>query len=56
MIQLSKERFRELLIAEERLSRLERGGVDNWKWYHESLNPEDEITMEQFEEKINNLS
>ncbi len=36
----------DLLIDQEKLSRLEEGGVDNWEWYSESLNIRG--TMEDF--------
>ncbi len=38
-----------LLVQEETLTRLERGGVDNWVWYHNSLSPEKELTLAEFE-------
>ena len=36
-MEISKERYEELLDAEMKLSCLEAGGVDNWDWYSESL-------------------
>ena len=41
IISISKDRFADLLICEEELLRLEQGGVDNWSYYSESLNPEE---------------
>jgi len=38
MIKITKEEYLRMSIAEEQLSRLEAGGVDNWNWYGESLN------------------
>lgn len=46
------KRYHELLIAQEKLSRLEAGGVDNWEWYGESLNPEGVPSMEEYEESL----
>ena len=37
MIVLSEDRYRYLQRRDEILSALEAGGVDNWEWYHESL-------------------
>jgi hypothetical protein len=51
---LTEERYHELLVAEERLRRLEAGGVDNWDYYHESLNPEGEPSIEEFVESLEN--
>jgi hypothetical protein len=40
----------QLQIDSETLTRLEAGGVDNWDWYDESLNPDNEPDMDKFEE------
>lgn len=37
MNEISDDRLKELEDKEERLDALERGGVDNWEWYGESL-------------------
>ncbi len=37
MVTISKARLKELIRAEKELSCLHMGGVDNWEWYHESL-------------------
>ena len=34
---ISREELLDLLEAQYRLAALERGGVDNWSWYGESL-------------------
>lgn len=34
---IEKDELTDLLSAANRLSALERGGVDNWSWYGESL-------------------
>lgn len=49
-VTISKEEYIDLLIASERLSRLECGGVDNWEWYGESLNGNGPIDL--FEAKL----
>ena len=50
MITITKKEYLNLRIDSERLARLENGGVDNWDWYGDSLNPEDEISMHDWEE------
>ena len=52
MITISRERYIKLLLAEEVLSRLEAGGVDNWDWYGDALNPEDEPDLDTYEEML----
>jgi len=42
-VTVDKARFISLLNAEEMLSCLESGGVDNWDWYCESLKEQREI-------------
>jgi hypothetical protein len=37
MIEITAERYRDLLLSEAKLCALEAGGVDNWTWYDESL-------------------
>ncbi len=49
---ITKKRYIELMRAEEVLNRLEAGGVDNWEWYGESLNPEEEPILEEFVEML----
>ena len=39
---IPKNKFASLLRDIDKLYRLERGGVDNWEWYGESLNDDDE--------------
>lgn len=48
-VTITKKEYLSLLISAERLNRLEGGGVDNWEWYGESLNPDGEPDMEEFE-------
>lgn len=53
---MTPERIRQILKAEAKLLLLEAGGVDNWSWYWESLNPEDGETYEQACSRINKLT
>ena len=50
-ITITKDRFLELMIESETLNRLEFGGVDNWEWYGESMNPDDRPDMDKFKEE-----
>jgi len=50
-ITISKTEFLRLKIVEEKLDRLEIGGVDNWDWYGESLNPAGQPSLDVFEER-----
>ena len=46
MVQISDERYLELLKSEDKLSALEGCGVDNWSGYgyvYEYLTPEEEL-------------
>lgn len=49
------ERYVELLMAEEKLRRLEAGGVDSWEWYSESLNPEDQPRLADIENELGHI-
>jgi hypothetical protein len=49
LITISKKEYLRLRKAEEELTRLENGGVDNWEWYGESLNPKGDIDLEEWE-------
>lgn len=49
---ISKRDLCDLLITQEKMRRLEGGGVDNWEWYGESLNPDGEPDMDEAEEQI----
>ena len=50
-VTITKKEYLRLLIDSEKLCRLEGGGVDNWDWYSESLYPEDELGMDEWEEQ-----
>ena len=49
-VTITKKHYLQLQINSEELTRLEAGGVDNWDWYGESLNPDGEPDMDEFEE------
>lgn len=42
MITISKEEYFNLKCSDLKLMLLEQGGVDNWDWYGDSLNPDGE--------------
>lgn len=42
-VEVSKERLAELIREEQKLKLLENGGVDNWEWYGDSLNPDNGV-------------
>ena len=50
-ITITKDAFLRLQVAEEELGRLNGGGVDGWDWYDDSLNPDGEISMDDWEER-----
>lgn len=39
-VEVDIKEYNSLVLRDEELSLLESGGVDNWEWYGESLNPE----------------
>ena len=49
-VTISKNAFFSLRVADEKLYRLECGGVDNWDWYGESLNQDDDMPFDEWEE------
>lgn len=49
-VTIPKDEYLSLKVADERLRRLENGGVDNWTYYGDSLNPEGEPSISEFEE------
>ena len=51
-VTISKDNYLHLLLTDEKLRRLECGGVDNWEWYGESLYPDDQPDMDQFESDL----
>lgn len=52
VVTMKRKRLVDLLKAEEELLLLESGGVDNWEWYSESLNPDGE---EDFFERMDRI-
>lgn len=44
MITISKAAYAMLRKADAKLNLLEAGGVDNWDWYGDSLNPDGEAS------------
>lgn len=40
---VDENRLAELIRNEQKLTLLENGGVDNWEWYEDSLNPDNGI-------------
>jgi len=51
-VTISKKEYLRLRIAQMTLQRLEAGGVDNWEWYGDSLNPDGEESLEDLEDKL----
>ena len=51
-ITIPVEEYIGLLVDSERLGRLECGGIDNWEWYSESLNPRGEDSIGVFEARL----
>lgn len=46
-ITITREEYFRLKCAEMHVDLLERGGVDNWEWYGESLNPDGEVSWDE---------
>lgn len=51
-ITIRKQEYFNLRLSQEILDRLEAGGVDNWDWYSDSLNPDEGESLEEFEERL----
>lgn len=53
-VTISNREYFDLRLASEKLLLLECGGVDNWEWYGESLNPDDDDVddLETIEKKL----
>lgn len=49
---VTKDVYVQLLVDQEKLCRLEAGGVDNWERYGESLCIDGEPDMYEFREKM----
>jgi hypothetical protein len=59
MIKIPKKEYVALRMAQIMISRLDAGGVDNWEWYGESLNPDGYPDLDamqvEIEKEIENL-
>lgn len=51
-VTITKDEYFRLCVDAEKLKRLECGGVDNWNWYGESLNPDGEPSFEEYENRL----
>jgi hypothetical protein len=51
-ITISKDEYFNLKKAQLELNLLEIGGVDNWEWYGDSLNPDGEDDLDTKIEKL----
>lgn len=51
-VTITKQEYFSLLKQNLRVERLDNGGVDNWEWYGESLNPEGEPDWDDAVEEI----
>lgn len=51
-ITISTKEYVRLLVIEEQLTRLYAGGVDDWEWHGESLNPDNAPDMDEFKKKL----
>ncbi|MEW4567402.1 hypothetical protein AB1L88_05990 [Tautonia sp. JC769] len=47
-----EEYYRRLKCAELKLDMLEAGGVDNWDWYGDSLNPDGEQSYSDLRDEL----
>ena len=58
-VTITKKEYLRLTIAYEELGRLQAGGIGNWEWYGEALNPPGEPDFDTFEqnekERISNM-
>ena len=48
---ITESEYRRLLLDSERLKRLEEGGVDNWTYYYYALNPDNDLSIDEWEEQ-----
>lgn len=51
-IGITKKEYYNLKCSSLKLSMLENGGVDNWCWYGDSLNPDNEPSFEDLEYEL----
>jgi len=51
-VTITKNEYCNLRKSSLRLNLLENGGVDNWEWYGEALNPDGEDDIDEREEAL----
>jgi hypothetical protein len=51
-ITISADEYLRLKCSDARLMLLEIGGVDNWEWYGDSLNPDGEESINEIEDRL----
>lgn len=56
MITIKVEKLRDLLKGEQELRMLTNGGVDNWDWFGESLNPDGEESYYDFADRVDEMT
>lgn len=52
LITIPRKEYYNLRLSAEKLRLLERGGVDNWEWYGESLYRDDGKDIDTIEEEL----
>ena len=52
MIEITKKEYYNLKRRDAKLELLENGGVDNWTYYSDSLNPDDEDGYDEICEQL----
>lgn len=55
LVTITKREYLELQKQSLKLSYLERGGVDNWEWYGESLDNEYDDTLEELDMELKKI-
>ena len=51
-MEITQEEYYRLKCAELKLDMLEAGGVDNWDWYGDSLNPDGEKSFSDWRDEL----
>lgn len=51
-MEISKEDYFRMKSAEVKLTLLEHAGVDNWDWYGDALNPDDEESFSDWQDRF----
>lgn len=52
MITIDLDRYTYLCVTDMKMDLLDQGGVDNWGYYGDALNPDDEPTFDEAEDAI----